>query len=1056
MTNVFKKILSVFLSVSVLCAGASALAHGIWGTEEQIAEQDKKIEVCSASEYVSFIETTDDGVVVSGRINEKEGMPLCCVITNGGIVEMMQDSVRAKGYYSFFISGRNFSGASTYSVHVASGNSSVALDYYHRTDADNAQLLNEINQNVSAGVLENPKLNLNLYNYNLLENKQDVCDALDSKKYTSVNEFVNAFYNILYGAVKENTNITFYVSPLGSDANPGTQTEPFATVNKAYTVISNMVKDGNAVSDINVILDDGEYSIDRTLSFTDENTSRRHNINISAKNSSKAVITGGGKISGFTRYNGNIYVKNIGEGKDVFMLYNHNEMMWVARYPNRGALKYDLPNDYAQTIASAADKRTAAYIEPSVLSGVQDNSQLEIGIWPNGGDGGNWMWYFNTVDVASADSGTGYVTFTKPTTHDIGSGARYYIQNDLSFLDSENEFYYDKKSGNLYVYAENPSALDITLPLADNIFEFENAKNVKLEGLKIQNSKRTKDYTYTYSTNDSGNGVKISNSDNITVKNCIISNVGGHGIYMVNGGENNAVEANEVCNTFGSGISINGEKNPGMMNFKNNVVSDNYIHSTGLVVGNSTGIALYHGGADNNIIRNNLIADCPRSGIRVTYVNGENYIIYNDVSDVNKGSQDTGVVYVEGLGRNAKTHIENNYIHDSHSWIESTIGIYLDDSAFGTIAKNNIIANLGTTEYSGTSKFGYCMHLKADDIVAENNYIIDNPTALTVIGSYGQHSTANNIRIVRNVISNSGNSIYTHTKYDENRIKEADYNLFDTCNTPTCKVNGANITMNAWRDNYNHDIHSLFDGAMISDSANLDFRLSENSPAYTLGVEDIDIANIGLTEKFVYNSEDNAPYRVFVRADGQDKDRTAFDMITGSQNVLKTLSRNKAGMVAQNVKYTFESENPNVATVDENGAVTAHSVGAARIIVTASNGAVSKKSYITANVKKPTVNIKSVNCFDENNKLVTSQGERIEKVVAEYEGFGLGADVVAAVYDRSGRMLSINANKMPDSVGGTVTVNTSYTGENAAMIKVFVWNMSAIEPFACEKVLFNK
>ena len=103
MTNVFKKILSVFLSVSVLCAGASALAHGIWGTEEQIAEQDKKIEVCSASEYVSFIETTDDGVVVSGRINEKEGMPLCCVITNGGIVEMMQDSVRAKGYYSFFI-----------------------------------------------------------------------------------------------------------------------------------------------------------------------------------------------------------------------------------------------------------------------------------------------------------------------------------------------------------------------------------------------------------------------------------------------------------------------------------------------------------------------------------------------------------------------------------------------------------------------------------------------------------------------------------------------------------------------------------------------------------------------------------------------------------------------------------------------------------------------------------------------------------------------------------------------------------------------------------------
>ncbi|MBP3360849.1 MAG: right-handed parallel beta-helix repeat-containing protein [Clostridia bacterium] len=1053
MKKSLKKICSVLLSIIFPCASVSALAQGIWGSEEQIAQQETQAEIYSCANYISWIETVGEEIVISGRMAEKEGMPVTCLVTGDGIVEIMQGTVRAKGYYSFFVSDVNFSGETQYEVRIAAGNTTLNLDYYHRTNREDLQILNTINEGGAGSVLKDSRLNLNLYNYSLLENQQAVADALSSSTYTSVREFIDAFYREVYRLTKNNTNIVYYVSESGSDANPGTSDAPFATVTKAYDTVSDLVSSGKTVSDIDIIIGDGNYTIDKTLYFNEYNTGKNQTIRIIACNSGKAVITGAEKIAGFTRYSDNVYVKNVGAGRDIKMLYNNDEMMWIARYPNRGIQNYDLPGDYALTTASNpldSKKRISAYIDPEILKGTENNRELEIGIWPNGSDNGHWMWYFNIVDVTDADYETGMVIFAQPTTHNIGSGAKFYIQNDLKFLDAENEFYYDSQSGNLYVWAEDESVLDITLPLVDDIVTFEHAANVKLQGVKLQNSRRTKDYTYTYQTNDSGNGIKIADSSNITIQNCIVSNVGGHGIYLVNSGENNLVTGNEVFNTFGTGISINGEENSSEMNFINNVISNNYVHATGLVVGNSTGIALYHSGAEGNTIKNNLIHDCPRSAIRVSDVNSINYITYNDVYDVNKGSQDTGVIYVEGLGKNAETHIENNYIHDSYSWIELTIGLYLDDSAFGTVARNNVIANLGKTEYPDGNVFGYCMYLKADDITAENNYIIDNPEASTITGSYAQNSTADRLTIVRNVFANSGNTVYTHENYDKNRLTASDYNLIDTNGSPVYRVRGLELTFDEWRNSYKKDVNSVSADAQISDSKNLDFRLLETSPAFSMGIKNIDMANMGLTEDFVYNTGGGAPHRVFVKEEFQKEDSTTFDMSVGQTKKLLAFARNEAGFIVQNLTYTFESENTEVAEVDDRGRVIAKKPGAAKIIVTASNGAAAKQSYIIAKVAEPTLRITRIECFDENQNPITSPWQHIENVVVSYEGEGTGTDMLMAFYDERGKMLYLQMDKISDK--GRITVNTAYEGENPVRIKVFAWNLDTMYPFDCKEI----
>lgn len=54
------------------------------------------------------------------------------------------------------------------------------------------------------------------------------------------------------------SNLNFYVSTTGSDSNPGTQAEPFATIGQASSVVGLFDYEGNFFPTINV--EDGTYT----------------------------------------------------------------------------------------------------------------------------------------------------------------------------------------------------------------------------------------------------------------------------------------------------------------------------------------------------------------------------------------------------------------------------------------------------------------------------------------------------------------------------------------------------------------------------------------------------------------------------------------------------------------------------------------------------------------------------------------------------------------------------------------------------------------------------
>lgn len=1037
-----KRIISFIVAAVLICANASAFAQDIWGSREETYEAvtDAKKESCF--ETISWVETLGNCLYFKGRACEKAGEAISIGVFDSmnNAVELMQRESFDNGFYCFIVSDNNFIGGSVYNVKVSCCGSTISYDYYHRTAEDDAELLNKINGGNISEVINDTRMNLNLYNYDKLSvsDKADVTKSLSSKSYGSISGFVSDFYRAVGNTLKLNQRL--YISESGNDENDGTSESPFKTVGCAYRAANEIINSG-VYTDIEIILEDGSYYIDEELMFNRDNTDSSRNITVKAQNAGKAVISGGEKISGFVPYKDNIYVKNIGAGKDIGIVYNHGGMMWPARYPNRGSGKYDLPEDYAAVAGKYTNPKNGIYT--SGMPYVSDADGMQIGIWSNGGNNNSWMWYFNIMDVASYDYSSGLITYDKQTNYDSGIGAKYYLQNAIEFLDAENEFYYDKKSGSLYVYSRNINSIDISVPRVQNIIECVGASNVTIDGLVLENTDRTKDYSYSYKTNDTGCGVKISDSDNITVSNCIIRNVGGHGVYLVNSGKSNLITGNDIYNTYSTGISCNGEGNS---TFTDNIISNNHVHSTGLIIPSSTGIALYHAGAENTVITNNLVHDSPRSAIRVEKVNAENHITYNDLYDVNKGSQDTGVIYTYGLGKNAKTHIENNYIHDSKSYIEKTIALYIDDYSYGTIAKNNIIYNMQKNDEEDI--FGYCIYAKGDNAVIENNYIVGNPTSGAVIGSYAQHSSADNISIMNNVAADSGDVMYYHVRYDDNRLKISDNNITDAEN-PKVIIGGEQLTWSEWVNTYGKDQNSLTaQKDIISDIVRKDFRLLKAYP----GVNDINIRDMGLTGDFIYNTAD-MPDRVYVRGQSQDEDKISIDAKKGQSIRLDALSRDASGMIVKDAEYTFESDNESVASVND-GVVTVLGTGKAKITVTASGRGGSGQSYIYINASESNSEIKNVICYDLNGSKVTSAGSSIKSISADIFCDTDGTDTAAAVYDRSGRLLSVCTKKV-DAGSKNIVYDVGYTGTDAAEVKLFIWNFKTLYPIFFEKILFT-
>ncbi|MBT7237841.1 hypothetical protein HN865_03210 [Candidatus Woesearchaeota archaeon] len=237
-------------------------------------------------------------------------------------------------------------------------------------------------------------------------------------------------------------------------------------------------------------------------------------------------------------------------------------------------------------------------------------------------------------------------------------------------------------------------------------------------------------------------GISFSNSNNITIKNCVITDFDNGFHNQWGAGQNNTI--------FNNTISFNDEY--GMFlssaSFTNNNISNNTIHSSTV----NSGIYLY---APSNVVFGNEIFNNPQRGIVMSSKNGnviDSNIIYdNTLSGIYVGSSNHNIsnnIIYNNSDFGLRLYISSNNIIDSNDIYENQDqNIYLQSGSSNNIIKNNLAHN------SDTDQGIYIVNTNCENNSIINNTVYENGNGGIWAGTWGSFVGPGNV-ISNNTVAN--------------------------------------------------------------------------------------------------------------------------------------------------------------------------------------------------------------------------------------------------------------------------------------------------------------
>jgi len=321
----------------------------------------------------------------------------------------------------------------------------------------------------------------------------------------------------------------------------------------------------------------------------------------------------------------------------------------------------------------------------------------------------------------------------------------YYIQNALSLLDSEGEWYYDKISEILYykpLGGEDISIAEIIIPQIETLFNFTDADNIRISGMEFVHTafdhrkKLTPDDNYhsgdfymffrsglyksTYEEQNDilwnllpiSGSVSLKDTENIVIEESNFKYLGGIGVALRSGTRKTIISRNDFRRISGNAISINQLHTISpWVDTRHSVmdtISNNYVDSVAEDYIGCSGI----GGPyiKNVLIYSNEIYNVPYSGIalglgwsdseHLINYQKENYVGYNIIDSAVNTMNDGAGIYLMSYMNN--TLVERNVIKNIlySEWMsavplyKTAHGIYLDNGAREITVTENVLINI--------------------------------------------------------------------------------------------------------------------------------------------------------------------------------------------------------------------------------------------------------------------------------------------------------------------------------------------------------------------------
>lgn len=641
------------------------------------------------------------------------------------------------------------------------------------------------------------------------------------------------------------------------------------------------LRDAGFSDSVTIRICDEVYTVTKPIHITNAMS----NIIIEPETHTK--LLGGIELTGFKEdvFNGkkcvSLDLSQYGELKFTDFYVNKKAAV-MPRYPKKATLSPESVEDNDIKLTSTSKWFIAAKDDFDVISSFRNPENLIISF--------NHFWVDEHTPIESIDPVTHKITFSYVSRFSISpdrpaNALAYYIENVAEMFGNENEWYYDKSTKTVYyIPEENVSAESITgyIPVTDKLIVIEGDIDCKAHGISVRNFEMAytkgeyksigddvyypKRHPYAdkcgyasdkQSVCNAHGSIEFINAKNCAIENCDMYCLGVHAITVKDGCSNIKIVSNNIKNTGGGGITVNGGAygSDERTHTFSNTIYNNDISHCGNRYFSSCGILLRH--SYSNKVSHNNISYIYYTGISCGWVWGyknnishDNIIEKNHIHHIGQGKlSDMGGIYT--LGIQPGTVVRNNLIHDIHSKHYGGWALYTDEGSSGILLENNICYN--------TSDSLYHQHYGSENIVRNNIFVFSENSPVL----YTKKSDLNGIVFRNNIIISNKKPIF-NIGYSPETPRGS---LFESDKgNITAVISDNNIVFDIGRekttlittDEKEYDIESAhkefrFDTDTVEmlpefeDLYNFNFSLPGDSAVYKTGFKPIDMSDVGCT-----------------------------------------------------------------------------------------------------------------------------------------------------------------------------------------------------------------
>ena len=506
----------------------------------------------------------------------------------------------------------------------------------------------------------------------------------------------------------------------GNDANPGTRDKPLATLGKARDATRKLVAEG-LKADVTVVIKGGTYELAEPLAFGPEDSgTEQHSITYAAAPGEAVAVSGGRRITGWRKGEGELWTATLPEAKDGNWYFHQ---LWVngqravrARTPNHDAPQ---PCWQLKGASLAKDLKTHTYsFSPGQVKEWKNLTDVEAVVFGN--------WEITRKRFEKVDAATGVAAMLGPHAKpheaiEAGAGRWFYLENGGEFLDQPGEWYLDRQTGTLSYWpraGEDMTKGEVVAPVLTRLLEVKGTpekpvRNLHFKGIQFVYA----DWTHPqggylgiqachYSTGTGWDkaewgriaaAIRFDYADGCSVTDGALAHLGGCGIELVTRCAKCTVEGNHIHDISGNGVILGGPKAEADVP-RDCRVANNHVHAIGLDYAGAVGI--WVGFAQRAVIAHNLVHDAPYTGISMGWQwdpkptpARENTIEWNHVHNVMNRLGDGGCIYT--LGLQPGTVIRGNHLHDVHRsrfcQAAPNNGMFIDEGSKGFHFERNVI-----------------------------------------------------------------------------------------------------------------------------------------------------------------------------------------------------------------------------------------------------------------------------------------------------------------------------------------------------------------------------